>query len=390
MRKPAILILPPWYPTSPDQYGGIFIKEQAEALARSRRVVVLYIRLARPRDLMERPARLLPRLRIRTRSRLREVSLEIANPFPGLLPLRALFLNFLYRALYLLLVLPEARIQAIHAHSIQDQGFAAERLTGGRIPFFLTEHSSRYLSRQAFAPLARYRTRRCALRASGLFAVSPALAAGMAEKLGIKKETISIIPNIVNTVFFGFCPRRNTLEAPRLCAVCNLVPVKALDVLLKALSLLVPDFPGLRLRVAGSGVLRAALAAQIEADRLGGVVRLEGPMSREEVRDLLRESDILVLPSLAETFGVVLIEALATGMPVVATRCGGPEGIVGPGDGLLVEAGDPRALADGIRELMRAYGTIDQAAVRRRCVQRFGADAITAALESYYPLPDKK
>jgi glycosyltransferase involved in cell wall biosynthesis len=86
--------------------------------------------------------------------------------------------------------------------------------------------------------------------------------------------------------------------------------------------------------------------------------------------------DAFVLSSSYETFGVVVVEALMNGKPVVATRCGGPEDIVVPGeDGLLVEKDNPEALAAAMLELRAQRDRFDAAAIRQRCIDRFGEAA---------------
>jgi glycosyltransferase involved in cell wall biosynthesis len=380
----AILILPPWYPAAEGQYGGIFIRTQALALSRRRDVVVLYIRLRALRDIRKRKIPLLPRLRIKTRGRLREIALEIVNLFPGILPLRSIYLTTLYRALFELLVRPFSRITSIHAHAINDAGFAARRLAGRGIPYYITEHSSSYMDDKHFDPLLRIRMRRCAKEAKAILAVSRALGDKIGEKLGISTTDIQVIPNMVDPVFFSFVTRKIAFDAPKLLAVCNLVPVKGLEYLIDAVALLVPEFPGIVLRIAGKGHLQNSLECRARALGISLRVIFEGAVPRGQVRDLMLASDILVVSSFTETFGVVLIEAMATGMPVVATRCGGPDDIVRPEDGELVAPGSAEALAEGIRHVISRYESFRADDIRRRCIDFFGEEHTVDSLLALY------
>jgi glycosyltransferase involved in cell wall biosynthesis len=103
--------------------------------------------------------------------------------------------------------------------------------------------------------------------------------------------------------------------------------------------------------VAGHGSQQAMLQQQIDDLGLGTVVRLLG--FRTDALSLIRAGDVFVLPSLAEPFGLVLLEAMSLGRPVVATRAGGPLEIVMPGEtGLLVPPAQPPELARAINQLL--------------------------------------
>ncbi|MEM9755872.1 MAG: glycosyltransferase family 4 protein, partial [Pseudomonadota bacterium] len=130
--------------------------------------------------------------------------------------------------------------------------------------------------------------------------------------------------------------------------VGRLAPVKGLRVLMAALRRL--DAPDVRLTVVGDGPERAALQAL--AAPLGAAVRFTGYQSQEEVAQILATADAFVLPSFAEGVPVVLMEALAAGLPVIATRITGVPELVEDGvSGLLVTPGDPGALAAAIADL---------------------------------------
>jgi len=87
------------------------------------------------------------------------------------------------------------------------------------------------------------------------------------------------------------------------------------------------------------------------------------------------DADCFVLPSRYETFGVVLIEALASGLPLIATKCGGPEDIVNCGNGVLVEIDNVELLAEAMRALKRNKHKYDANRLREEAILRFGEAA---------------
>jgi len=136
----------------------------------------------------------------------------------------------------------------------------------------------------------------------------------------------------------------------RLLFVGRLAPVKGLRVLFKALAEVVPDLPHLHMVVVGDGPDRALLEAA--AKPLGDAVTFTGYLSQAEVAQVMQGTDVLVLPSFAEGVPVVLMEALASARPVIATQVAGVSELVEDGTtGFLVPPGDATALADRIRRL---------------------------------------
>jgi glycosyltransferase involved in cell wall biosynthesis len=148
-----------------------------------------------------------------------------------------------------------------------------------------------------------------------------------------------------------------------------LAPHKSQTDLLKAASRARERSPHLRVWIAGEGPLRPALEAEHAALGLGTVVRFLG--FREDVTDLLRAADFFVVSSSLEGMGTATLDAMAAGLPVVATRTGGIPEIVAEGEtGILVPARDPDALADamvwaaGDPELRRRLGAAGRARAR--------------------------
>lgn len=159
-------------------------------------------------------------------------------------------------------------------------------------------------------------------------------------------------------------------------AIGRLVEKKGFDLLLDAIA--APASPGCVVRIAGAGELADALAAQVTRLGLGDRVELLGPRSQSEVRELLSAADVLVVPSVVAADGnadglpTVVLEAMATGVPVVATDVTGMSEAVIDGDtGVLLPPGDVDALAAALlRVADRGYDLVGSARRARALVER--------------------
>jgi glycosyltransferase involved in cell wall biosynthesis len=109
-----------------------------------------------------------------------------------------------------------------------------------------------------------------------------------------------------------------------------------------------------------------------------------GMLTRGQVRDTLKAADVFILPSLGETFGIVLGEAMACGKPVISTRCGGPEFVVTPETGLLVEPADSKGLADTMSKFITGQMNYDPTVIRQSICRRFGEEAFLSAINNQY------
>lgn len=167
-------------------------------------------------------------------------------------------------------------------------------------------------------------------------------------------------------------------------AVGTVAPRKGYDNLARAAAQVLLQAPGTVFLVAGVEVLDHApeLRVLLDSLALGPAFRLLGP--RQDVTRLLASADVFVHSARQETFGRVLIEAMAAGKPVVATRCGGPEEIVLDGKtGFLVPVDDPKSIADRLIELLGAPELCTRLgdAGRRRALEYFSVERYATGVQ---------
>jgi glycosyltransferase involved in cell wall biosynthesis len=170
---------------------------------------------------------------------------------------------------------------------------------------------------------------------------------------GIERDRIVVIPNAVDPALWEPNPRVRQMVADRpgeyVGFIGRLDPVKRVTDLVDALAL---SEPSMHLDIYGDGPERNLIAQHIADLDLGSRAFMHGSVSDSRIP--LATMDVLVLPSAAEGFGLVLIEAMASGVPVVATDVAGIRDVIcNEHNGLLVPVGDPCALAGAIRRVLR-------------------------------------
>lgn len=188
---------------------------------------------------------------------------------------------------------------------------------------------------------------------------SPSVATAAQERSGIPREMIVVIPNAVDPAAFAVAQNRPDQPVREIAFIGRLDPVKRIEDLIDAMARLDGR---MRLSLYGDGALRHDLPDRIAALGLQDRVRMRGTVPAVEA---LANSDVVVLPSEAEGLPMVLIEALAAGVPVVATDAPGIRDVIRhEHNGQLVPVGEPDALAKAI------WRIADDAALRRRLVEQ--------------------
>lgn len=270
----------------------------------------------------------------------------------------------------------------IHGHFIYPDGVMAARL-GRRygVPVVTTEHALWQPWLDTW-PSVRRQVLGAASGIARVTAVSTAVEQSIRATTGDTFRTC-VLPNVVDDDVFVMAGASERWDPDRILFVGAVRHVKGLDILVRAVALLAEDLPALRLLVIGEAFYGGWRKDEEDVRRLcvelGVADRVEfrGRATPEQVASAMRASAALVVPGRRESFSAVAIEALASGTPVVATRCGGPEEFLSRDTGRLVEPEDPPALAEAIREVLRERAGLDPARLRALALDRFGK-AVTA------------
>jgi glycosyltransferase involved in cell wall biosynthesis len=186
-----------------------------------------------------------------------------------------------------------------------------------------------------------------------------------------------VVPNVVDERVFhpGGAQQRSRLLTAGLLNDGR----KGVDLVLEALRRTEGD---LLLEVAGDGEKRAEYERLAGDLGLDGVVTFRGLLSKRELAESMRGARLFVLGSRWENNPCVVLEALASGLPVVANRVGGLPELIDETNGVLVEPADPDGFAAGIAEALGQR--FDRAEIARRATERFGREAVGSLLRESY------
>lgn len=363
-----ILILPSWYPTEGNPISGSFFAEQARALADyGHTVSVVPLRADAERGAW---------IEERREGNLTEYAIHYKK-----LPFHLTYVRIL-RALREILQtkLRGNRPDIIHVHSFRPIRYARALKAFYRIPFVVTEHVSWFErgmigEKQLRSISADY------ARADAVIAVS----AGLKEQIQPLSPTeVIVVPNLVSQRFFSGGLHESAGEIFRFISVGNLDNNKGMDLVLQAFAYAAAVCPEIRLTVCGQGKERDALLRQAEELEITDKVEFTGQVSRERCAQLMRQSQAFVLGSRVETFGVVFVEAMACGLPIVMTRTGAWRELVDVRTGLAVPVEDAHALGGAMVQLVRNSADYDPAWIREFCRERFSAASVCRRLTEIY------
>lgn len=267
------------------------------------------------------------------------------------------------------------RPDIVHAHFLGMGVLAADLCSRENIPLVITEHSS-IINTEKIAAVTAKRAKYAYARANRVIAVSTALSKN------IKKHTnvdAIVVPNIVNLPQVDVLPSVKNNEF-RFISAGNLKSSKGFDVLIRAFAEVEKVNPDIKLMIMGAGSEGQRLKKQVRDMGLENKISFFGIYARSQFVQELLQSDAFVLATKSETFGVVFVEAMSCGLPVIATRSGGPEDIVDESNGLLVDVDDEKGLAEAMLNIINNIGRYNKEDISNNTKLRFSSKEIAKQL----------
>ena len=373
-----VLVISSWYPSEEKPFAGIFVQAWARCISLTNDVVVMTWQrcehsLQEAFSISRGVEKGMRTLRIRYR----------CSPVPGL---SHLVLLRAMKAAVEELGTAGWSPDIIHAH-VYSSGFFSVLLGSWLgIPVVITEHFSGF-ARGIVTGIERWKALYAFNRSAFVLPVSENQREALLS-FGVRTPMV-VVPNPVDVSFFSQlkkAPHKSNLEnrKKKLLFVGLLTSIKGLDLLLSALSLVRGVRTDWHLDIVGDGPERENLQAQSRALGLEAFITFHGAKSQEDVARFMRNADAFILPSRWETLPCVVIEALSSGVPVLATRVGGLPELVNAGNGLLVEPENVEALAKGINELLVSLNSYDRDSIAQSAYARYSLEAVNRKLDKLY------
>ena len=213
-----------------------------------------------------------------------------------------------------------------------------------------------------------------------LLTVSTSLKNNILSNFGVNSIVVN---NMVSNDFVYLNKKRND-NVVRFVSVGNVVPIKGFDILIKAFNKSKLPKDKWCLVIVGSGAEYPKLKSMIGVYGLEDNIHLVGRKERKEVIETLQNSDVYVLSSYSETFGVSAIEALACGLPVIATECGGTDDYMNEGNGIVCPVGNVDKMSDAIKYMFVHFKEYDKLKISDDCSEHFSSRAIAHQLNNIF------
>lgn len=368
-----VLIIARGYPTEKYKKNGIFEFDQAKALVSSGCKVVyaaIDIRSIRRWRQWGIEKRTIDGVKVYA------INIPIGRiPEPLKLKMRIWGLNIIYKKI----LKEQGKPDLMHAHFAY-MGYVASMVKEKlNLPMVMTEHLSKIIQEKMDKHL-KHIANTAYRSADALITVSPALQKVIKKRFN---HDALYVPNIVDTKLFYYTPKEasNTFQ---FTSIGSLITSKRIDLIAEAFAKVFKNNKNVKLTIFGEGPEKAKVEELIKKLSIEDQVQLMGQQSREKIANHLKKSDCFVLPSQYETFGVAYIEALASGVPVIATRCGGPEAFINESNGIMIPVDDSNELIRSMKKMHYENNKYDRECIAKETSELFSPDSIARKLKQIY------
>ncbi len=383
MKK--ILIYSYLYPNKNEPMRGIFVQERVKFLKKNYEVKVVA------------PVPYFPKIRFFKRWNVfanipsKEIidGVEVFHPRFILFPKR-IFRKYIGYWMYLLSkklldeIYSEWKFDLIHAHFTIYSGQVVNHYCRGKnIPYIVTEHYSKIVNDIIEKAIYRNIYQKVFSKAKRLILVSKRLGNDIRKNISNLTQ-IELIPNGVDINKFTFIEKKIDKDNPKLISIGNLVDTKGFQYLISAIKILKDKNINCDLIIIGEGKYRKNLELLIEKYSLQNNISLLGYIPNDKINSYLQKSDFYVHPSLFESFGVVVIEAMSAGKPVIVTKSGGPEYFVPDEFGIKVDKENSKVLAIAIEKMIENYEDYNQNKIRAFVEDNFSYENIAKKIGKVY------
>lgn len=382
-----IMVIPSWYASPRNKVHGSFFKEQFKALQNSGEKISVAYNEIWPITLIGK-VKEKRGLTFSIEDGLRTYRYKDYNYLPKN---SLMFKSFNRRMdkLYNEIVKQEGKVDLIHAHSSFWGGISAAYISAKyNIPLVITEHSSLKYAKYVKKSYEKY-----------IFDSYKAADCLITVGTGLKEEInsyvdreIKVIPNMVDLNLFNMdmehCDTANN-NTFKFFSCAFLEEGKGMEYLIRAFARVFRD-EDVSLRIGGDGSTREFLENLSKELQIDKKITFLGALSREEVSKEMKKCDAFALPSEHETFGVVYIEALACGKPVIGAYNGGAEDIINEKNGIIALKNNVQDLGNSLKWIRNNYSDYDKLKIREEVVKKYSENVLIEKLKGVYKEVNEK
>ena len=388
-ERKHIVFLARWYPHRYDPMFGLFVQRHAEAAALFNDITVIYCQQT-SRDVST--THIINKKDVDDASnnnskfeivRTLENNVDTIRVYYEKPKNKILSLIRFYRANMKALKLCK-KPDMIHVHILTRLGVIAwiQKLLH-KTPYIITEHWSRYLPGNGFGGFLRKMFTKIVVRnAVTVTTVTENLAIAM-KNHGLKNDNYVVLPNVVNLDMFHISDRDNN--------PCKIIHIscfedksKNISGLLESLKMIEEKGIDFQCTLIGEGMDLELMKEKAQNLQLINKVSFTGLMEGQKLADELSSGDFLVLSSNYENMPVVILEALASGLPVVSTNVGGIKEMIDDTKGILVEPRNKEALAEAMIKMIETYKSYDANHLRNSVIEKYGYESVGRFLSGLY------
>lgn len=379
------MVIPSWYASPRNKVHGSFFKEQFKALQNSgEKISVAYNEIW--------PITLIGKIKEK-----RGLTFSIEDGLRtyrykdyNYLPKNSLMFKSFNRRmdkLYKEIVKKEGKVDLIHAHSSFWGGISAAYISAKyNIPLVITEHSSLKYAKYAKESYKKY-IFDSYKEADCLITVGT----GLKEEIkSYVNRDIKVIPNMVDLNLFNIDRNDKPNDGTfKFFSCAFLEEGKGMEDLIRAFARVFRD-EDVSLRIGGDGSTRSFLEDIAKELKIDEKITFLGALSREEVAQEMKKCDAFALPSEHETFGVVYIEALACGKPVIGAYNGGAEDIINERNGIIALKNNVNDLGKALKWIRNNYSDYDNLKIREEVVSKYSEGILIEKLKGVYKEVNEK
>ncbi|MBN1068414.1 glycosyltransferase family 4 protein [Clostridium botulinum] len=382
-----IMVIPSWYSSPRNKVHGSFFKEQFKALSNSGEKITVAYNEIWPLTLIGKTKEK-RKINFSIEDNLRTYRYKDFNYFPKN-PLMFKSFNKRMDKLYKEIVKKEGKVDIIHAHSAMWGGISAAYISEKyNIPLVITEHSS-----LKYAKYLKDNYKKHIYKAYESCDSLIAVGNDLKKELNIYvNKDIEVIHNMVDLSLFNMesdCDTEIRNNKTTFFSCAFLEEGKGMELLIRCFKEAFIN-EDVVLKIGGEGFLKSSLEELVKSIGMEKQIFFLGALSRQEVANEMKNCDIFALPSEHETFGVVYIEALACGKPVIGAKNGGAEDIITKENGIIIEKNNEGQLISALKYMKENYKNYDENNIRNITIKNYSEDLLVENLKGVYKRVNEK